>query len=742
MGGPPRLIVSTTRLPFTTTPLKTSSEDFSDQIVFLVAAGVISTVLVVLLVIFILHCCRQSNQDPPAVKNTQSSREGRVQSVSSSNSRKSLDGVAIDEEFPSRATRYSCRIGDGRRGSTRSHYSFPGTTENKTDSGDCRAKQSTQIMRAASEDNSRSVVLQRQLSIKAVVSPFFARQSTAELNASEQVEVSVDKGEPDECYHPKVSVRLSGSCSSVLSPRGSFRRPKAEQHASPPDSPIEAAAAVSPAINSPRRTPRKELSREASKGALEVVMEWDDGSPPHRAPSTDWTPLEMGLYHYRDELSKKQLSDESSDGGGKVRYNDTGSLEEVNAQSGMVDYFLDDMLEHNAAADFEDLRLQYKQLWELRATFEEDDEEISDSPPSQELSRVKVNAQQEYTKNSTPLEKEPILNSPADLSPDPATSHTTSFESNTEPLLNEDLPVRWPPHLLQLPSYESRRQTYKNVLTSRLRRKEGGATFQPLVIENSSFDSVETVDTEGSSTDASRLEQLTTSFESTTDNTDSLGEGGGQSTGHGKLQQIRADSGYRSFETTCAPRLCQKQDSIDLDEAKTEAEEQAAKRRRDFHGGATGRRTPDSLYFESVNELETDSRSGGDSPSSVTTATIVPKRSKTVLMPRYLRHNKYVYSSLQTRDYSVDEKSDALFREFSRCDPTYEAECANKHRLSRRLHQHRSSDFELHYLKRHRRVSPPFSVDGDALSADAKLADLKGIPIIRVADDDSSDCIY
>ncbi|CAB3361487.1 Hypothetical predicted protein [Cloeon dipterum] len=105
MGGPPRLIVSTTRLPFTTTPLKTSSEDFSDQIVFLVAAGVISTVLVVLLVIFILHCCRQSNQDPPAVKNTQSSREGRVQSVSSSNSRKSLDGVAIDEEFPSRATR-------------------------------------------------------------------------------------------------------------------------------------------------------------------------------------------------------------------------------------------------------------------------------------------------------------------------------------------------------------------------------------------------------------------------------------------------------------------------------------------------------------------------------------------------------------------------------------------------------------------------------------------------------------
>jgi hypothetical protein len=111
----------------------------------------------------------------------------------------------------------------------------------------------------------------------------------------------------------------------------------------------------------------------------------------------------------------------------------------VSAQSGPVDYFPDDMLEHNGR-DFQDLRvgtnslstrpeqcfstrrlsrlfkqLQYKQLWELRATFEEDDEEISDSPPSQELSRVKV--EEDYTKNSTPLEKEPILNSPADLSP-------------------------------------------------------------------------------------------------------------------------------------------------------------------------------------------------------------------------------------------------------------------------------------------------------------------------------------
>jgi hypothetical protein len=154
---------------------------------------------------------------------------------------------------------------------------------------------------------------------------------------------------------------------------------------------------------------------------------------------------------------------------------------------------------------------------------------------------------------------------------------------------------------------------------------------------------------------------LTTSFESTTDNTDSLGEASNVTSipagasaaaaGHGKMQQIRADSGYRSFETSHAPRLSQKQDSIDLEEpaavdaatpgaaaAATKTEEQmtepvVGKRRLEFHG----RHTPDSLYFESVNELETDSRSGGDSPSSFTTTTIMSKRNKAMLMPRYLR---------------------------------------------------------------------------------------------------------
>lgn len=92
-----------------------------------------------------------------------------------------------------------------------------------------------------------------------------------------------------------------------------------------------------------------------------------------------------------------------------------------------------------------------------------------------------------------------------------ATSHTTSFESNTEPLLEE--PNRWSVHGLHMPSYEARRQTYRNILSWRLRRMEAwkhhpqGQQRQPS-LEDTSFDSVDTIDTEGSSTDASRIEQV------------------------------------------------------------------------------------------------------------------------------------------------------------------------------------------------------------------------------------------
>lgn len=102
------------------------------------------------------------------------------------------------------------------------------------------------------------------------------------------------------------------------------------------------------------------------------------------------------------------------------------------------------------------------------------------------------------------------------VDPEATTSHTTSFESNTEPLLDEASKI--PPHLLLLPSYETRRQNYRNILNWRLRkmearnaRRHGGRQTS---LEDNSFDSmdtvdtVDTVDTEGSSTDASRFDQV------------------------------------------------------------------------------------------------------------------------------------------------------------------------------------------------------------------------------------------
>lgn len=90
-------------------------------------------------------------------------------------------------------------------------------------------------------------------------------------------------------------------------------------------------------------------------------------------------------------------------------------------------------------------------------------------------------------------------------------SHTTSFDSNTEPLLEEGS-TRLPPHLLQLPSYETRRQNYRNILNWRLRKMEARNARRhcgrQTSLDDTSFDSMDTVDTEESSTDASRIDQV------------------------------------------------------------------------------------------------------------------------------------------------------------------------------------------------------------------------------------------
>lgn len=79
------------------------------------------------------------------------------------------------------------------------------------------------------------------------------------------------------------------------------------------------------------------------------------------------------------------------------------------------------------------------------------------------------------------------------------------------------------------------------------------------------------------------------------------------------------------------------------------------------------------------------------------------------------------------RDYSVDEKSDALFREYSKCDS--ESSC-RKHRLKsyRRLQGHYQDPL----------ISEPSS--GLSFNYTDEETELASVPIIRIApDDDSSD---
>ncbi|XP_054280771.1 uncharacterized protein LOC128998590 isoform X2 [Macrosteles quadrilineatus] len=456
----------------------------------------------------------------------------------------------------------------------------------------------------------------------------------------------------------------------------------------------------------------------AEEGEAEQRGSW-------RASSTDWTKLETSLDYWRQEHFKAQKEDHTNSS--KVRYNDTGSLEEVSVDN-CVDYFVEDEIMVHLEAEREHMRQQYRRLWQLRATLEED-----------EKPNVKQHTQTAATQPSTPA---PGPSSP-DQSPEAEAlaSHTTSFESNTEPLLEEGS-ARLPPHLLQLPSYETRRQNYRNILNWRLRKMEARNARRhcgrQTSLEDTSFDSmdtVDTVDTEESSTDASRIDQATTSFESTTDNTDSPSE----QQVH-RLQHLRADSGYRSLENP-APntlKLLYPQQHVtssedphalshripslgDSFENVSEAEEGISVIDIDIEGcssqhtteevdeGVGGLGSPPTSIYESP-PWEGRRKPGGQPTSKkrrdLSGSTCPPSVTSTATV-----RTEY------TRDYSVDEKSDALFREFSRCD----LDSKRQHRLTA-----------------YRRLLGPYPYPklSEPPSDDVTLA---SVPIIRVADEESSD---
>ena len=245
----------------------------------------------------------------------------------------------------------------------------------------------------------------------------------------------------------------------------------------------------------------------------------------------------------------------------KVRYNDTGSFEEVDEEK--VELLLgtprihedqdDPYPDHRRGSSVRDPGCEstvvgisssssreepviagvhrYRELWRLRATLEES-EEFSD-----------VIRMDEITSPDEP--------SSEDL---PVTSLTTSFESNvTEPVRRVDAPVtvttnpmyfsneiKSPTNLvascgsyvhsggrggqpmssLVFPSQESRRQSYRKVIAERMANRScvTSSVTSPRVAVDS-FDSIDTMETDGDVSDTSRQEVTTTSFDSTTTTT-------------------------------------------------------------------------------------------------------------------------------------------------------------------------------------------------------------------------------
>lgn len=380
----------------------------------------------------------------------------------------------------------------------------------------------------------------------------------------------------------------------------------------------------------------------------------------------------------------------------KVRYYDTGSMEQLDEDN--LQYFGEyDGATGGAVEESDDTETlngtrKYKELWELRATLED---ECSDPVGVHEGSSLEM----------TPDK-------------DNLASGTTSFESNTDPApYLEDCELgnctrrgskangesqNGCSNLLH-PNYENRRQSYKNILTKRLQKQD--APPASTSAENS-FDSMETMDTDGEVSDTSRHEVTTTSFESTTDNTtDSNNENQ-----NNRLKQMRGDSGYKSLETQSTLKGSErKRGSVSLDYADTIDQDlfpfDLAKLKEvsppvpspfDFDRVKYRRRSSQTCHFErrgaktaskkrreysrerqavqvyeSIMEPETDStvdQPSGDSfeeanaPSKVSVfSRFFRSQSKSHRAPRYVQ-----------RDYSVDQKTSELFNEFMRIDPIYE----------------------------------------------------------------------
>ncbi|XP_076355801.1 uncharacterized protein LOC143249578 isoform X3 [Tachypleus tridentatus] len=588
--------------------------------------------------------------------------------------------------------------------------------------------------------------------------------------------------------------------------------------------------------------------RKKSVSSLDGVSDgegWKEVPTPLReVRSTENGILEQKLELYQEENRKKMLShsnisspEQESTETYRIRYNDTGSKEDVREETIILSSSESEEMEEEEEEivdeeyDFE--RQQYRELWELRAAFEEeediqdilqidDDDDLSDichlgaydkedeslkvsevhdedgekctsvieteqirSPESQEdklscetegkESQEKDKCVTEGENHDSTAVKEECKNDRNDLiegeqraterppDVDPVLLQARLLDSNVGSVYSnarcdpsrESL-VKITNNLLHVSSYESRRHSYQNLLARRLERRYASDPVQP--VTNSTDNSLDSMETEGSSTDISRTEGYTTSMDSTTtDNTDSTGDGQSH-----MLQQMKADSGYKSMSVDGngkPPKLSRKQIQLAIDEDTvtvhdsilhkdslsvngvpeikepmkslgSSLEEQVKRKvvsnkerllscnRGSTTWGESDRKKIKSAfkkrrqYVKSRHDPEalsdgalqwhigsfSDFQSVSDNRENV--------REKSSVFHRFFRSNRLHFDRFLMRDYSVDEKSDTLFREFARSDPVYEMDYNVS---SRFLHGHFRTYHHYSYSRDQNNTSPRMS---------------------------------
>ncbi|KAK8781795.1 hypothetical protein V5799_016856 [Amblyomma americanum] len=432
-----------------------------------------------------------------------------------------------------------------------------------------------------------------------------------------------------------------------------YQEPQCSHWPSPPLRRLSVPARLAP----PPATPRRDLSGEG----------WSEVPASLRESASTENPglLEQSLDRMarRLLLKSRSLEEEPTTGRSVVCYNDIGSKEAVDFEEslsspGALTPESDDPSEEDA----ETVRMQYRQLWELRATFEEE-ETTTDCFESAEASSCQVIEEEDRR----------LLQQ----------HRNTGFSTSQESEAAEERSGR----LQSLPS-EVRRQNYKVLLARRLQRRiEKGSA-------DNSFDSMET---DCSSTDASRTEGgvTTSSFDSTTDNTDG---GGADGQGHqSRLQQMKADSGYKSMESSNGnkpAKLSRKHVPLqELHSASSSSSRRSAlRKRRQLEGLQMRARSEEAgpTAAEAAEALQCSSLSSEPLGSQ-------EAQGKVSVFQRFFRSTRRTSSArsssgnsakrLLMRDFSIDPKSDALFREFSRRDPAYDSprSCSSGQGASPRL---------------------------------------------------------